>query len=156
MAISGTAADRVLREELRGPSGLSSPDRGEADPASSAHVRGAVEPERIDFLRAAGPWLPYREIVTVLGWWGPAARAYSIGPLLAKAVLDGRAAHGHCPEGDWRRQATGAGGTGKGLVHYRWEGCLGALRRGAVLYESLAASVSAETLGVRLHTHAGF
>ena len=41
-------------------------------------------------------------------------------------------------------------------MHYRWEGCLGAMRRGAVLYEAVVPLLSPETLAMRLNQCAGF
>ena len=147
-AIAGTAAHRVLLEELH-HRGLSPPTGAPAD----APLLGPVEAERVAFLRAAGPWLPYREIATVLGWRGPAARAYTVVPLLAKAVLEGAGAARVPPTDGWRLPASGAG---RPVVHYRWAGCLGALRRAAVLYEAVAPLLPADTLGLRLNQRAGF
>ena len=124
---------------------------------TAAHLLGPVEPERLEFLRGAGPWLPYREIATVLGWFGPAQRAYSVVPILAKAVMECSAAAGGASgssSGDgWRLQAANAG---KPVVHYRWEGCLGALRRAAVLYEAVCPLLRVDVLGMRLNQGAGF
>ena len=117
---------------------------------ASAYLLAPLEPERVAFLHAAGHWLPYAEIATVLGWTGPLRRAFHVVPLLARGWLTG------VRDEQWRDRGRDPAGR---PLQYCWSRCLGAWRRAAVLHDALqamAARLPMERVSVELHRVAGF
>ena len=150
-ALRGTPTHRVLAAELERHHRCR-PSTTTLLPADSAYLLAPLVPERVAFLRAAGPWLPYHEIATVLGWTGPLRKAYHIVPLLAKGFLQPHGIRDEC----WR--ARGPGGPQKPF-QYCWERCLGALRRAAVLHDALLVAepgLAWEQVSIQLNRLAGF
>ena len=123
------------------------PGPSTAPPPESAYLLKPLEPERMDFLHAAGQWLPYHELATVLGWTGPLRKAFHLVPLLAKGLLG----TDRLPDEAWRDPAARP-------LRYRWQRCLGAWRRAAVLHDVLQATpgLPLDRVSMELNRRAGF